>query len=155
MKKLIQLFIAVHVFLYRFTGGKIGAHFGGMDVLLLETVGAKTGKNRTTPLAYFTQDENWVITASNAGSHHHPAWYYNLRHQSKAVVQVEDEQYRVTAMQADAETKERLWAHLIEKYPNFIAYQQKTNRDIPMFILSKTSTEPVKSNDSSYQATAT
>ncbi|HBC56918.1 MAG TPA: nitroreductase family deazaflavin-dependent oxidoreductase [Gammaproteobacteria bacterium] len=155
MKHLIRLFIATHIFLYKFTAGKIGAHFGGMDVLLLETVGNKTGRKRTTPLAYFKQKENWIITASNAGSAHHPAWYYNLIHQPTVQIQVKNEHYTVTAEQVDMAEKDKLWAQLIEKYPNFQSYQQKTTREIPMFILSKCVARTAESNDSNYQATAT
>jgi F420H(2)-dependent quinone reductase len=135
MNKIIQLSMAVHVFLYRKTGGKFGAHFGGMDVLLLDSKGRKTGKTRTTPLAYFEHDGLWVITASNAGKERHPGWYYNLKHEPRVFIQIQNQSHLVCAKQADESARAQLWPLLIQKYPNFNSYQQKTAREIPMFLL--------------------
>ena len=69
----------IFVSLYRLTHGKVGGHVQGLQVLLLTTVGRQTGQQRTTPLGYFMEDDNYIVTASNAGFDTHPAWFHNLR----------------------------------------------------------------------------
>jgi hypothetical protein len=72
--KIFKFFMAISVFLYLRTGGKFGGEIQGLPVLLLTTIGGKTGKKRITPLGYFQQDGYYVITASNAGFDTNPAW---------------------------------------------------------------------------------
>ena len=130
-----RLFTRLHVILYRLSGGRIGANLSGVHILLLESVGRKTGKRRTTPLAYIRDGNNYVVTASNGGEPHHPGWYYNLRSQPQTVIQVLDRHISVEAEQADPEERRRLWAELVKSNPRFDEYQHKTSREIAMFIL--------------------
>ena len=135
MKWLIRLFLSIHVFVYRLSGGKFGGKIGGAPVLLLTSTGRKSGKTRTIPVAYLRDGENYVITASNGGAAQHPGWYFNLKHNPKATIQVNDRAMAVLAEQAENETRSRLWSQLIQQAPAFEKYGHNTQRVIPMFIL--------------------
>ncbi len=136
MKRIIfRLFTRLHVILYRISGGRIGGNMSDVQILLLESVGRKTGKRRTTPLVYIRDGDNYVVTASNGGEPHHPGWYYNLRSQPQTVIQVMDRRVPAEAEQAKPEERRRLWAELVKTNPRFDEYQRKTAREIAMFIL--------------------
>ncbi len=80
MRVLARAFLWLHVMLYRLTNGRIGGRFlGGTSILLLTTIGRRTGKRRTRPLVYVRDGERLVLCASNGGSPRHPAWYLNLQ----------------------------------------------------------------------------
>jgi deazaflavin-dependent oxidoreductase (nitroreductase family) len=135
MKLFMQMWMAVHVFLYRLTGGKVLGKMGSTDVLLLDTVGRKSGKQRTTPVMFFRDDGDYVITASAGGSPSNPGWYYNLRAHPQTTIQVMDQHINVTASEADPGERERLWAKLVSLSPQFKSYETKTTRKIPMLLL--------------------
>ena len=136
MKLIIfQIVTRLHVILYRLSRGRIGGNLSGVQILLLESVGRKTGKRRTTPLVYIRDGGNYVVTASNGGEPHHPGWYYNLHSQPQTFVQVMDRRIPVEAEQANPEERRRLWAELVKTNPRFDEYQRKTSREIAMFIL--------------------
>ena len=135
MKWLLRLFLTTHIRLYRLTGGKVGSKLGNNAILLLYTVGRKSGRQQITPLVYFHDGNTYVITASNGGAERHPAWYYNLKARPQAQIQVMDKQLQVTAEEAPAPVRERLWQQLIAGHPQFAGYQAKTARVIPLFVL--------------------
>ena len=134
-KRLAQFFIGTHVFLYRRTGGKIGADMRGMTVILLTTTGRKSGKERTAPLMYIEDGNNYVVAASNGGSDKHPGWYWNLQSNSQVQIQVRDKVMQATAKQANPEERSRHWKQFAAKTDIFDKYQQNTTREIPLFIL--------------------
>ena len=113
----------------------MGADMRGMTVLLLTTTGRKSGKERTVPLMYIKDGSNYVIAASNAGSDKHPGWYWNLQSKSQVQIQVRDKVMQVTAEQANAEDRSRLWKQLASLSQMFDEYQQQTTREIPLIIL--------------------
>jgi deazaflavin-dependent oxidoreductase (nitroreductase family) len=132
---LIRVISALNVFLYRLTGGRISGRLAGVPVLLLGTVGRKSGKPRTMPLMYLADGERWVVVRSNAGDRRHPAWLLNLRRHPEGDVQVGAERRRVRAEEADAETKRQLWQRLVAMYPAYDVYKRRTDREIPVVIL--------------------
>ncbi len=85
---------------YRANGGKVGGMFGGMQLLLLHHVGAKSGQERVTPLAYLEDDGHYVIFASKAGAPTNPGWYHNLKAHPNVSIEVGDQQYDVVATEA-------------------------------------------------------
>jgi len=108
-------------------------------LLLLHTVGARTGARRTSPLAYLTLDDQLVIVGSAGGRDTHPSWYFNLlahpevtfeRWRDDAIEEVE-----AIAVPAEGEEYHRLWAQIAERAPGFDAYRSKTSRQIPVVIL--------------------
>ena len=102
----------------------------------MHTIGRKSGQARVTPLVYFRDGDDYIITASNNGEDRHPGWYFNLKHRPETTVQVMDERVPVTARQIEGDERERLWAKLIADHQQFIGYQRKTTRQIPMFALT-------------------
>jgi F420H(2)-dependent quinone reductase len=131
----VKMFLKAHAAIYRLTGGKIGGKIANNSVLLLTTTGRKSKEKRTMPLGYFKDGDNFIITASNSGAANNPAWYFNLKSDPHAVIEVGRDKLNVTAEQADPEQKKRLWAKLISIAPSYDRYTQKTTRDIPMMIL--------------------
>jgi F420H(2)-dependent quinone reductase len=129
-------FTDAHIAAYRITGGRIGGTFRGVDTLLLDHVGRRSGRKRTNPLYYVADGEDLVIVASRGGSHKHPAWWLNLRNKPRTTVQVGSERREVVARQADAEERARLWPRLVEAWPDYEAYQRRTERRIPVIVLS-------------------
>ena len=121
--------------MYRATGGKLFGRMGKSPIMLLNTVGRKTGRKRTSPLLYVMDGEDFVIIASKGGAPTHPAWYLNLKANPDATVEVGDREVRVRAEEVDSEEKVRLWQKMIEMYPTYDDYKTKTEREIPLLVL--------------------
>jgi len=134
----LKLGSSVHAGVYRATGGKLFGRMGKSPILILNTVGRKSGKKRATPLLYAVDGENFVIIASKGGAPSHPAWYLNLMANPDATVEVKGREVRVTAEQVEGEEKMRLWQKMAELYPTYDDYQKKTERQIPLLILRPT-----------------
>ena len=132
---IFRFFMTIYVFLYRLTGGKFGGKVQGLSVLLLTTIGRKTGKKRITPLGYFEHDGYYVITASNAGFDTHPAWFHNLKSHPQVTVQIGDKQFTASAELADPTLRRQLWDKLVERAPGYAAYEKRTTREIPIMLL--------------------
>jgi deazaflavin-dependent oxidoreductase (nitroreductase family) len=128
-----------HVALYRVTGGVIGHRFPGVPpMLLLDHVGAKTGRLRTTPLAYVTDGDRYVIVASKGGHPKHPAWFHNVLASPNVRIQVGSRRMTVRAREANAAERERLWPKVVKAYRGYQGYQDRTSREIPLVILERT-----------------
>jgi deazaflavin-dependent oxidoreductase (nitroreductase family) len=127
----------LHTSLYRATGGLIGGKLPGLPVLLLTTVGRKSGESRTSPLPYLQDDDRYVIVGSNNGGPRDPHWWLNLRTQPAASVQVMRERFAIQARLAVGPERERLWPLLVEFNPPFAQYQAKTEREIPVVVLER------------------
>jgi deazaflavin-dependent oxidoreductase (nitroreductase family) len=128
--------IKLHVMVYRATRGLIGDRLpGGLPVLLLDHVGAKSAVKRTTPLVYVSDGENIVIVASKGGDPRHPSWFHNLRAHPDVAVQIGSRRRPVRAHVADPQERARLWPKALEVYPGYEGYQARTAREIPLVIL--------------------
>ena len=130
-----RFFTQTHAFLYRLSGGKLGGRMGKSPVLLLNMIGRKTGKQRTTPLLYLRDGDNLVLVASNGGAPAHPVWWLNLQATPQAEVEIGRQKLHVTAKQADPQERQRLWPLLVNMYPAYAQYQKKTTREMPVVIL--------------------
>lgn len=135
-RRAFEGFVWAHVRAYRLTGGRIGRRVRGVDVLLLDHIGRRSGTRRTNPLLYIADGDDLVIVASKGGSPRHPAWWLNLLDSPRTTVQVDDERREVVARQADAGERARLWPRLVEVWPDYDAYQRRTSREIPVVLLS-------------------
>lgn len=129
-----KAFSAFHSFLYRLFGGR---GVGGGSVLLLTTIGRKSGQPRTKPVMYCCDGDDLVVVASRAGTEANPLWYKNLVKTPQVRVQVGGVEETRVARTASAEEKARLWPKVVEVYADFDTYQARTSRDIPIVILSK------------------
>jgi len=125
-----------HVRRYRETGGEVGYLCNGVPTLLLTTMGRRTGMERTTPLIFGRDGDDHLVVASMGGAPRHPAWYLNLSADAAATIQVKAERIPVAARTASAEEKPRLWRIMCGIWPNYDAYQARTERDIPVVVLS-------------------
>jgi len=133
--KIFRVFMSINVFLYRSTGGKFGGKVQGLPVLLLTTIGRKSGKKRVTPLGYFEHEGYYVISASNAGFDTNPAWFYNLKDHPQVELQIGNKQLSAIAERADPALRQQLWADLVKRAPGYGAYEKRTSREIPMVLL--------------------
>jgi deazaflavin-dependent oxidoreductase (nitroreductase family) len=131
----LKLGSSVHAGVYRATGGKLFGRMGQSPILLLNTVGRKSGKKRATPLLYVVDGEDFVIIALKGGAPTHPAWYLNLMANPDTTVEIEDRKVRVRAEEVGGEEKARLWQRMAELYPTYDDYQKKTKRQIPLLVL--------------------
>jgi deazaflavin-dependent oxidoreductase (nitroreductase family) len=104
-------------------------------VLLLDHVGRKTGRRRTTPLIYMEDGADLVIVAARAGADTTPTWWLNLKANPATTVLIGSQHRKVVARQATGEEKQRLWPRLVESYGDYAVYQKRTERDIPVIIL--------------------
>jgi deazaflavin-dependent oxidoreductase (nitroreductase family) len=125
-----------NVAIYRSSGGRFGGRIKGAPVLLLDHVGRKSGKSRTTPVLYLTSGDDVVIVASRGGSDAQPAWWLNLKANPATTVQIGRERRNVVAREATAEERAELWPRLTAMYGDYAVYQTRTSREIPVVILS-------------------
>ncbi len=133
-RALIRFISVVHRELYRASRGLVGGHTGG-PVLLLTTVGRKSGRRRTTPLLYVQEGTNWIVVGSNGGDDCHPAWWLNLKADANATIQVKGKVERVRAREATEEETAALWPRFVEMYSHYETYRRRTSRQIPVVIL--------------------
>jgi deazaflavin-dependent oxidoreductase (nitroreductase family) len=121
---------------FRDNAGVVGGMFDGMPVLLLHHVGAKSGTARVAPLVYFADGDRYVVFASKGGAPENPAWYHNLKANPETAVEVGPDTVSVIATEATGEDRERLFADQIALQPQFAEYQEKTDRQIPVIVLT-------------------
>jgi deazaflavin-dependent oxidoreductase (nitroreductase family) len=132
----LRRMIGGHTAAYRATGGLIGHRFpGAPPMLLLDHIGAKSGKVRTTPLAYMADGESIVLIASRGGHRRNPAWFHNLVANPDTTIQVGSKRRAVHARVADGKERQRLWPQVVEMYSGYRDYQAKTDREIPLVLL--------------------
>jgi deazaflavin-dependent oxidoreductase (nitroreductase family) len=132
-----DLFGAEHVRVYRETAGERGYHWRGTTILLLSTHGHRSGESRTTPLIHRADGDRWVVVASKGGAPANPSWYENLQADADATVELPGETVPVRASTAQGEERERLWALMSEVWPAYDEYQTRTDREIPVVVLSR------------------
>jgi deazaflavin-dependent oxidoreductase (nitroreductase family) len=125
----------VHVAALRLSGGRIGATVRGAPVLILHHRGRRSGQERVCPLLYLPDGERMVIVASKGGSHRHPAWFLNLREMEEAEVEVGGKTKPVSVRIAAPEERDALWPRVVEVWPDYAAYQKRTEREIPLIVL--------------------
>jgi deazaflavin-dependent oxidoreductase (nitroreductase family) len=131
---LIKWFMKINAFLIRFTDGRIGGKLGSQTILLLETVGRKTGQPRVTPVAYFFHEGKYLIVESNWGKDKNADWYLNLLKTPRATLQLKVQKIPVVAHAAQGDEYARLWKFAIERHPPYLKYQKMTSRHIPIVV---------------------
>jgi deazaflavin-dependent oxidoreductase (nitroreductase family) len=129
--------VADHTRRYLETGGEEGHEWRpGVPTLLLTTTGRKSGVKRRTGLIYGRDNTDYVIVASKGGTPEHPAWYLNLEADPEVEIQVLDSVLPATARTVTGEERERLWALMRQIWPAYDGYQTKTDREIPVVVLT-------------------
>jgi len=121
---------------FRANDGKVGGRFEGKTLLLLHTTGAKTGKERVNPVAYVRDSERYVVIASKGGAPTNPGWYYNILAHPRLTVEVGTETFQVDAKVAEEPERTHLYNKMVEMMPGFDDYRRKTDRIIPVIVLT-------------------
>jgi len=124
-----------HLWQYLESNGEEGYVFRGAPILVLTTTGWKSGEQRSVPLMFGRDGDNYLLVASLGGAQEHPFWYRNLQADPEVEIQDKDVKLRARARTASAEERPRLWAHMNEVYPTYAEYQQRTSREIPVVVL--------------------
>ncbi|MFE2450318.1 nitroreductase family deazaflavin-dependent oxidoreductase [[Kitasatospora] papulosa] len=118
------------------SGGTQGTTMRGMPVILLTTRGAKSGKLRKTPLMRVEHDGQYAVVASLGGAPKHPVWYYNVLADPEVELRDGTVRQDMTAREITGEEKALWWGRAVEAFPDYAEYQSKTDREIPVFVLS-------------------
>ena len=138
MRRSSPLFTRAHAAAIRLSGGRIRRSFiftGGMPVLVLTTVGRKSGQSRSTPVGCLRQGERFAVLASNAGSDRSPAWWLNLQADPDAEILADRRRHAVRARRADPDQEAALWEEFARLNPGFDEYRSLTERQIPVVLL--------------------
>jgi deazaflavin-dependent oxidoreductase (nitroreductase family) len=131
---LVWVLSRIHKLLYRASDGRAGNRIQG-PVLLLNTVGRKTGRVRTTPLLYLNEGTGWAVIGSYGGDPKHPQWWLNLKANPKADVQIRSAKIPVRAREASGEERDRLWLGFVAMYAGYLQYERRTSRRFPIAVL--------------------
>lgn len=121
---------------YLASGGTEGTQLNGKPVILLTTVGAKTGKIRKTPLMRVEHDGEYAVVASLGGAPKHPVWYYNVKKNPHVELQDGTVSRDYEAREVVGDEKALWWDRAVAAFPDYAEYQNKTDRQIPVFVLT-------------------
>jgi deazaflavin-dependent oxidoreductase (nitroreductase family) len=120
---------------FRANHGRLGGNFEGAPVLLLHSIGAKSGEERVSPMMYMADGDRYLVFASAAGADRNPAWYWNLTAHPDVSIEVGDQQLDVRAVELTGADRDVKYAEQAKRYPGFADYQRKTTRTIPVIAL--------------------
>ena len=123
---------------FRANGGQAGGVLAGTPLVLIHHIGARTGTEHVTPLAYSALDGGSIaIAASNGGSPRHPAWYHNLRANPAITVDLGTQRFEATAEEQTGPARAELWTRLVAQFPDLAKFEARTDRPIPLFLLRR------------------
>lgn len=125
----------LNVPVYRLSRGRLMNTVGTGPVLLLTSIGRRSGQKRTAPVLYLKDGERFVVVGSNAGNARAPAWSYNLKANPEAEIEIRGDRRAVRARVAEGEERAELWRKVNQMYEGFDDYDAKTARDIAVFVL--------------------
>ena len=142
VKKIIQKMSKANVAVYRWTGGLLGSKWRvgsafprGVPVLLLTTIGRKSGLPRIAPLLYIEDGANIIVVGSQGGLPSDPLWYKNLQANADCEVQIKRRKMKMRARTANPDERAELWPKLVAHYADYASYETWTDRVIPVVIL--------------------
>jgi deazaflavin-dependent oxidoreductase (nitroreductase family) len=122
--------------LYESSGGTEGTTLRNLPVIILTSIGAKSGKIRKTPLMRVEHDGEYLAVASQGGAPKHPVWYYNLVQNPQVELQDGPVKKDYRARELSGQERDLWWARAVDAFPNYADYQRKTSRLIPIFLLT-------------------
>lgn len=134
-KTATKQFSALHQWVYRTSGGRLGGSMGGAQVVLVTTKGRKSGTEHTVPVYAVPHAAGWAMVASFSGHDAHPAWYLNLLAQPESQIQVGGESHRTVMRQVEGDERDEVWGKMVAMYPAYAEYQAATQRRIPVVVL--------------------
>ncbi|MFC1432358.1 nitroreductase family deazaflavin-dependent oxidoreductase [Streptacidiphilus sp. N1-3] len=121
---------------YRASGGLLGANWFGQPILLLTTIGRKSGRLRVSGLVFLRDGDRYVVVASDNGARRNPGWYYNLLATGSGTVRYRREVFRVSAVEAQGPERARLWPLLLEVYGGYDRHEALAGRRLPVVVLT-------------------
>ena len=137
MTSAIDLHGPAHVERYLATNGEEGFHWrNGTEILILFTTGRRSGERRSHALIFREHEGSYLVVASKSGAPEPPAWFVNLAADPRVEVQIKGHRFPATARVATPEEKPALWAKMTEVWPDYDTYQARTDREIPVVILT-------------------
>lgn len=122
---------------YESSGGTEGTTLKGRPVVILTTVGARSGKVRKTPLMRVEHEGDYAVVASLGGAPKHPVWYHNIVANPQVELQDGTEKHDYVAREVTGDEKAVWWERAVETWPDYAEYQKKTDREIPVFVLER------------------
>jgi deazaflavin-dependent oxidoreductase (nitroreductase family) len=122
---------------FRSHGGRVSGPFEGMPILLLTSTGARSGEQRTAPVAYLRDGERLIVFASKAGAPENPAWYHNVTADPQVTVEVGSEKLQMRAQELHGQERDVLFAQQAQVLPQFGEYAKRTARTIPVIALTR------------------
>lgn len=135
LNPILKLFWRMHMWVLRISGGRAIDKIGKLSVLLLYTIGRKSGDTRTNALSYVPQGSAYVVVATNAGADFHPSWYLNLSARPEAQIEIQGKKSKVKWRQAKGEEADELFSKFVEGDPSYAEYKARTKRKIPVVVL--------------------
>ena len=133
----IKWFMTINTLLLRLSRGRIGGKLGTQTILVLHTIGRKSGQDRAIPIAYFDYEGRYLIVASNWGKDRQADWYLNLKKDPHARLEVKGKAVAVVAHQAQSEEYDLLWKFVTGQHPPYLEYQKMTTRRIPIMVFEQ------------------
>jgi deazaflavin-dependent oxidoreductase (nitroreductase family) len=131
----LKLFWKMHKWILHLSNGRLLSNVNGFPLLILHTIGRKTGQPRTNVLNYVSQGSSYVVAASNAGVDYHPAWYINLQAQSRTWIDVHGKRVNVQMREANETEAHQLYEKFVQIDSSYAEYRSRTKRKIPVVIL--------------------
>ena len=128
---------------FRANGGEVGGDFTGAPLLLLHSVGAKSGLERVNPMMYLADGDRYLVFASKSGAPTNPDWYHNLKANPRAVIEVGTQTLQVDAVDLEGAERSRMYDKQADLYSGFATYQENTDRVIPVVALTPVQVVPV------------
>ncbi|SDI91884.1 deazaflavin-dependent oxidoreductase, nitroreductase family [Frankineae bacterium MT45] len=122
---------------FRANGGRVGGNFEGAPLLILHSIGARSGETRLNPMMYLPEGEKFYVFASKAGADTNPDWYHNLKAHPEVEVEVGTDTLEVTAAEVTGTDRDQIYARQAKLYPGFAEYEAKTSRVIPVMELTR------------------
>jgi deazaflavin-dependent oxidoreductase (nitroreductase family) len=122
---------------FRANHGRVSGPFEGAPLVILHTVGARSGEPRTNIMMYLADGDRYLLFASNAGADTHPAWYFNVRANPRVRIEVGDDVFDAKATELTGAERDEKYAEQARRYPGFADYEQKTSRIIPVVALAR------------------
>ena len=126
-----------HAAIYKLSKGRFGSRMGGIDIVMIDTIGRKSGKTRTVPVACYPYEDSVVVVASNNGLPHDPVWWLNLKAHPEVQVQLGTERFTVMATALEGKERESLWPSIVRINPRQKRYAKMAGRDLPVVYLKK------------------
>lgn len=137
-KNAARIFTAIHRRVLALSGGRFGGtSIPGGEMIVLATIGRRSGRIRERVLIGLDHPDGWAVAASFSGHDEHPAWYLNLRDNPDATVTAGTDHHRVQAREAEGEERDELWARFEAHRSDYAEYQKVTDREIPVLVLER------------------